>query len=173
MTTKQLQEKYGLSRSSIQRVKPAQGESDLEARASEFFTESKPEPPPQETKTDKFAEKFVLNMLKDEMQAISIPEIPAVKETSLITPTRDELIQKILLNADTFPAHYPFITDRTAFMNSLSEKSTGALQDLLNTMEKTRSVNNFAAQMKQVFFVGSRALVLCSACLMIQTGFAG
>ena len=72
-------------------------------------------------------------------------------------PPRDETIQRILLNADTFPAHFPFITDKNAFVQSLSEKSAHQLDDLLKMMERTRSVNNLSNQMKQVFFVTARA----------------
>jgi len=160
MTTKQLQDKYGLSRSSIQRVKGG----ELDSRASEFLSEAPPpEPTPKaEQKKSEFADNFVKTILKDD--AKQIVEIPVID-----TPKREHLIQKILLNADTFPAHFPFITDRTSFMNSLSDKSTSALDDLLTTMEKTRSVNNFAAQLKQVFFVSTRAVETLGTRIKLKT----
>lgn len=144
MTTKQLQEKYNLSRSSIQRIKLP----DLEARAEEFS------PPPQ-VKDERQAVNIVEQLVKDvnKPQAVTIPEmIPPPR-----APPRDETIQRILLNADTFPAHFPFITDKNAFVQSLSEKSANQLDDLLKMMERTRSVNNLSNQMKQVFFVTARA----------------
>lgn len=144
MTTKQLQEKYNLSRSSIQRIKLP----DLEARAEEFS------PPPQ-VKDERRAVNIVEQLVKDvqKPQAVTIPEMILPPRA----PPRDETIQRILLNADTFPAHYPFITDKNAFVQSLSEKSAHQLDDLLKMMERTRSVNNLSSQMKQVFFVTARA----------------
>lgn len=144
MTTKQLQEKYNLSRSSIQRIKLP----DLEARAEEFS------PPPQ-VKDERQAVNIVEQLVKDvqKPQAVTIPEMILPPRA----PPRDETIQRILLNADTFPAHYPFITDKNAFVQSLSEKSAHQLDDLLKMMERTRSVNNLSSQMKQVFFVTARA----------------
>ena len=144
MTTKQLQEKYNLSRSSIQRIKLP----DLEARAEEFS------PPPQ-VKDERQAVNIVEQLVKDvqKPQAVTIPEMIL----PIRAPPRDETIQRILLNADTFPAHFPFITDKNAFVQSLSEKSAHQLDDLLKMMERTRSVNNLSNQMKQVFFVTARA----------------
>ena len=144
MTTKQLQEKYNLSRSSIQRIKLP----DLEARAEEFS------PPPQ-VKDERQAVNIVEQLVKDvqKPQAVTIPEMILPPRA----PPRDETIQRILLNADTFPAHFPFITDKNACVQSLSEKSAHQLDDLLKMMERTRSVNNLSSQMKQVFFVTARA----------------
>lgn len=144
MTTKQLQEKYNLSRSSIQRIKLP----DLEARAEEFS------PPPQ-VKDERQAVNIVEQLVKEvnKPQAVTIPEMILPPRA----PPRDETIQRILLNADTFPAHFPFITDKNAFVQSLSEKSAHQLDDLLKMMERTRSVNNLSNQMKQVFFVTARA----------------
>lgn len=144
MTTKQLQEKYNLSRSSIQRIKLP----DLEARAEEFS------PPPQ-VKDERQAVSIVEQLVKEvnKPQAVTIPEMIMPPRA----PPRDETIQRILLNADTFPAHFPFITDKNAFVQSLSEKSAHQLDDLLKMMERTRSVNNLSNQMKQVFFVTARA----------------
>ena len=144
MTTKQLQEKYNLSRSSIQRIKLP----NLEARAEEFS------PPPQ-VKDERQAVNIVEQLVKDvqKPQAVTIPEMILPPRA----PPRDETIQRILLNADTFPAHFPFITDKNAFVQSLSEKSAHQLDDLLKMMERTRSVNNLSNQMKQVFFVTARA----------------
>jgi len=144
MTTKQLQEKYNLSRSSIQRIKLP----DLEARADEFS------PPPQ-VKDERQAVSIVEQLVKEvnKPQAVTIPEMIMPPQA----PPRDETIQRILLNADTFPAHFPFITDKNAFVQSLSEKSAHQLDDLLKMMERTRSVNNLSNQMKQVFFVTARA----------------
>lgn len=144
MTTKQLQEKYNLSRSSIQRIKLP----DLEARAEEFS------PPPQ-VKDERQVVNIVEQLVKDvnKPQAVTIPEMILPPRA----PPRDETIQRILLNADTFPAHFPFITDKNAFVQSLSEKSAHQLDDLLKMMERTRSVNNLSNQMKQVFFVTARA----------------
>jgi len=153
LTNKQLQDKYGVSRSTIQRIKLP----DLESRVSEFTAESRA---PDTAKQD-FAEKFVKTLQHE----VTIPTAPL----ALPQPDRQPIIQKILMNADSFPAHYSFITDRTAFVTSLSEKSALQLQDLLTTMERTRAAGNLAAQMKQVFLVGSRAAETLGARLRLKT----
>jgi len=155
MTTKQLQEKYSLSRSSIQRVKLP----DLEARAAEFE-------PPAKPKDEAQAIEIVQNIINSKPPAPAPALAPAPA-----TPAkpREEMIQRILLNADTFPAHYPFITDKTAFAQSLAEKSPEQLADLLKMMEQTRSINNMAAQMKQAFFVVSRATETLGGHLRLKT----
>ena len=157
LTNKQLQDKYGVSRSTIQRIKLP----DLESRVSEFTAESRA--PPDTAKQD-FAEKFVKTL----QQEVNVPTAP-LAPLALPQPDRQPIIQKILMNADSFPAHYPFIKDRTTFVTSLSEKSALQLQDLLTTMERTRAAGNLAAQMKQVFLVGSRAAETLGARLRLKT----
>lgn len=151
MTTKEIQQKYNVSRSTIQRIKLP----NLEARAAEFHEDAKDQAPRNETK-ENFAE-----MLVNQIQREETPIIPQID--------RQPIIQKILMNADTFPAHYPFITDKTAFAMSLNDKSSGQLQDLLNTMERTRSTNNLSAQMKQVFFVSARAAETLGSRIRLKT----
>jgi len=152
LTNKQIQDKYGVSRSTIQRIKLP----DLESRVSEFTTESKA---PDTAKQD-FADKFVKNL----QQEVRVPMAQPVLQHD-----RQPIIQKILMNADSFPAHFSFINDRTAFMTSLSEKTASQLDDLLTTMERTRAANNLAAQMKQVFLVGSRAVETLGARIRLKT----
>jgi hypothetical protein len=156
LTNKQLQDKYGVSRSTIQRIKLP----DLESRVSEFTAESRA---PDTAKQD-FADKFVKTL----QQEVTVPTT-STAPLALPQPDRQPIIQKILMNADSFPAHYSFITDRTAFVTSLSEKSALQLQDLLTTMERTRAAGNLAAQMKQVFLVGSRAAETLGARLRLKT----
>ena len=151
MSTKELQQKYNVSRSTIQRIKLP----NLEARAAEFHGDAKDQAPRNETK-ENFAE-----MLVKQIQREETPIMPQID--------RQPIIQKILMNADTFPAHYPFITDKTAFAMSLNDKSSGQLQDLLNTMERTRSTNNLSAQMKQVFFVSARAAETLGSRIRLKT----
>ena len=145
-TTKQLQEKYGLSRSTIQRIKLP----DLEARAKEF---APPAPPADEQR----AVQMVEQMVREE-----IPLAPPA-------PPSSETIQRILLNADTFPAHFPFITDKTAFVQSLADRTPHQLAELLRMMETTRATNNLSAQMKQVFFVVSRATETLGSRIRLKT----
>ena len=97
-----------------------------------------------------------------------IQEIPVATHKPQAPPP-NETIQRILLNADTFPAHYPFITDKSAFVASLSGQSPAQLANLLQTMEHTRKVNNLSAQMKQVFFVVSRATETLGARIHLKT----
>lgn len=144
-TTKQLQEKYGLSRSTIQRIKLP----DLEARAKEFA----PTPAPAD-------EQRAVHMVEQMVQ--DIPTLPPA-------PPSNETIQRILLNADTFPAHFPFITDKTAFVQSLADRNPHQLAELLRMMETTRATNNLSAQMKQVFFVVSRATETLGSRIRLKT----
>ena len=148
MSTKQLQEKYGLSRSSIQRIKPV-----LETRALEFE-------PASRTDTQQAAV-FVEKLMKQDVH-VALPPKPLDKP-------REETIQRILLNADTFPAHYPFITDKTVFIQSLTDKSASQLAELLKMMETTRSTNNLSNQMKQVFLVVSRATETLGSRIRLKT----
>ena len=153
MTTKQLQEKYSLSRSSVQRVKLP----DLEARAAEFE-------PPAKPKDEEQAINIVQSIINEPAPAPTPAPAPKPKG-----PPREDTIQRILLNADTFPAHYPFIADKSAFVASLTDKSPEQLVDLLKMMEQTRSVNNLSAQMKQVFFVFSRATETLGSRIHLKT----
>jgi len=153
MTTKQLQEKYNLSRSSVQRVKLP----DLEARVAEFE-------PPAKPKDEEQAINIVQNIIDEPAPAPAPAPAPKPKG-----PPREDTIQRILLNADTFPAHYPFIADKSAFIASLTDKSPEQLVDLLKMMEQTRSVNNLSAQMKQVFFVFSRATETLGSRIHLKT----
>ena len=155
MTTKQLQEKYNLSRSSIQRIKLP----DLESRAKEF------EPPPN-PQQEALAEKFIKELLP-------VPQLPQGPQPIPELP-RQPIIQKILMNVDSFPAHYPFITDRNAFNLSLTDKTPSQLKELLETLEQTRSVNNLSAQMKQIFFVGAKVAEVVGSKIKLKTqGFSG
>ena len=147
MTTKQLQTKYSLSRSTIQRVKLP----DLESRAAEFS-------PPPAPADEQGALNFVEQMVREERPITVLPAPPAT-----------DTIQRILLNADTFPAHYPFITDKNAFVQSLTQKSPHELAELLRMMETTRSLNNLSSQMKQVFFVTARATETLGARIRLKT----
>lgn len=153
MTTKELQQKYNVSRSTIQRIKLP----NLEERAAEFHGEAKDRAPRDQTK-ENFAEMLVKQIQREEAPILKLPQID-----------RQPIIQKILMNADTFPAHYPFITDKTSFALSLNDKSVGQLQDLLDTMERTRSTNNLSAQMKQVFFVSARAAETLGSRIRLKT----
>lgn len=153
MSTKQLQEKYSLSRSSIQRIKLP----DLDSRANEFVT------PVKGNETQ--AANFVEQIMKEEKAVVNIPMAPEIPQGR----PREETVQRILLNADTFPAHYPFITDKTAFIQSLADKSPQQLTELLKMMETTRTMNNLSNQMKQVFFVVSRATETLGSRIRLKT----
>jgi hypothetical protein len=77
-----------------------------------------------------------------------------------------DLIQRILLNAESFPEVFP----NPPSESSLAGKSWGDLDHVLKSMEHSRSVRTLSIQMKQVFFVGSRATeVLGKAMLRLKT----
>jgi hypothetical protein len=151
MSTKQLQEKYSLSRSSIQRIKLP----DLESRAEEFTAAP--------TVNQAEAVRIVDHLVK-ETQPLPQPQLQLQPQTA----PREDTIQRIILNLETFPAHFG-IQDKTAFIQGLSSKSAFELSDILKTMEYTRATNNLSAQMKQVFFLASRATETLGPRLRLKT----
>ena len=61
------------------------------------------------------------------------------------------------MNVDTFPAMFPFAADRARFMADIQGYGAVELEGLLSSMETTRATTNFAAQIKNVFYVVGRA----------------
>ena len=152
LSTKQLTEKYGYSRSTIQRIK-----QDLEARVAEFKSEA-----PQDTVKERIMEDYVKAF--DKPAQVQVPMLPQ--------RDRQPIIQKIIMNIETFPTHFPSI-EKSSFTASLSEKSPSQLDDILKTMEQTRTTNNLSAQMKQVFLVSARAAEVLGSRIRLKTqGFA-
>jgi hypothetical protein len=91
---------------------------------------------------------------------------PAVPKVEHPRGDPNELIQRILLNAQTFPDIFP----NAPTEQSLSHKSAKELDDVLKTMEHTRAVRMLSSQMKQVFFVASRATeVIGKVALRLKT----
>ena len=156
MSTKQLQEKYSLSRSSIQRIKLP----DLEARADEFS----PAPPPIDQNE---AARVVDNLVKEAQQEVHIPYVPPPLPP--LAPPKEQTIQRIIMNLETFPAHFPFVTDKGSFIKDLATHSAFELADILKTMETTRTMNNLSAQMKQVFFLTARATEALGSRIRLKT----
>jgi hypothetical protein len=145
LTNKELQAKYGVSRSTIQRIRA----SELESRAAHFLA-----PGPASTPEPTVADEAVLSRLfagiEEKPQVVQIPEMAPARD-------RSQLMSKILLNVDTFPALFPQFADRTKLMVDLGRYSVGELEGLLESVETTRATSNFSAQLKNVFFVVSRA----------------
>jgi hypothetical protein len=156
LPTKALQEKYNLSRSSVQRIKLP----DLEARAKAFIPQASPPTPLDDTAGAAFVESLFRDMAPPPAPPPPPPPPP---------PPKEPIIQRILLNADTFPAHFPFITDRTAFQASLHSMNAYELDSLLQTMERTRSTNNLSAQIKGGFFMGARAIEALGSRIRLKT----
>jgi hypothetical protein len=163
LSNKELQSKYGLSRSTIQRIQAAVKEDvqtveipNLNERATEYFTPPAVEEAPIRTQ---IPDNAVLDRL---FKGLDAPppspqlEAPQPREAEL-SPSRKELIARILLNVDTFPNLFPFAADRTKFLVELGQYSIADLTGLLENVETTRSTTNFSAQLKNVFFVVSRA----------------
>lgn len=157
MSVRAMAEKHGVNRTTI--IKYTKGVADMEARATEFVdvpTMTAPGPMPDAVAS------FFRGLDERPSRAPDLP--PPSPELPRGDP--QELVQKILLNAETFPDVFP----KAPTTSELSGKSFLELQGLLTTMEQTRAVKTLATQMKQVFFVGSRATeVLGKSLLRLRT----
>jgi len=167
MSVKEIASKYKVNRSTISKYsksEPSQSVDvpmvNLTERAREFGSE-----PVVEAGSDKTAalSSFFesLRMEDDE----PVPTAPAVRNP---TPRGNphELIQRILLNAETFPDVFP----NTPSQSQLAGKSVAELQGILMSMEHSRAVKMLSTQFKQVFLVCSRATeVLGKMTLKLRT----
>ena len=163
LSNKELQSKYGLSRSTIQRIQASAAVKEdvqtveipnLNERATEYFAPPSVEEAPIRTQIPDSA---VLDRLFKGLEAPPPPSHPVEIQQRREDPSRKELIARILLNVDTFPNLFPFAADRTKFLVELGQYSVADLAGLLENVETTRSTTNFSAQLKNVFFVVSRA----------------
>lgn len=162
LSNKELQSKYGLSRSTIQRIQAAVKEDvqtveipNLNERATEYFTPPAVEEAPIRTQIPDSA---VLDRLFKGLDAPPQQQLEAPQPRREVEgSSRKELIARILLNVDTFPNLFPFAADRTKFLVELGQYSVADLAGLLENVETTRSTTNFSAQLKNIFFVVSRA----------------
>jgi hypothetical protein len=129
----------------------------LNERATEFFAPPAVDEAPIRTQLPDSA---VLDRLFKGLDAPPPPPSPQAEvqvQRREADPSRKELIARILLNVDTFPNLFPFAADRTKFLVELGQYSVADLAGLLENVETTRSTTNFSAQLKNVFFVVSRA----------------
>lgn len=141
LSTKEIAEKHGVNTSTINRhTRP---DVDLAQRASMF--EPAPDHAPQAaTLEHPVLAKLMTNL--DEPVRAQLPELPRGDPS--------ELVQKILLNAESFPEVFP----HPPSIDSLVSKSVRELTDVLASMETSRAVRMLTVQMKQFFLVGSRAV---------------
>ncbi len=165
MSVRECAEKYGVSKSTISkyhnlpREEAQEIEIDMEARAVEIQTEA-----PMGR---------VANIPKQENRILETFFKTLPTETPVEPPKADvprgnpqELIQRIMLNAETFPEVFPSAPSET----SLANKSVAELQGVLASMEHSRAVRTLSVQLKQVFLVASRATeVLGKAALKLKT----
>jgi len=161
MSVKDCCAKYNVNKSTIAKygkddiqsvVIPTADLPDLEARARELDTEplKKVEEQPKERR---LVEAFVRKAVEEEKQ-----EVPRGDPK--------ELVQRILLNAESFPEVFPHPPSQA----SLASKNFKELDELLKSMEHSRAVRTLSVQMKQVFLVSARATeVLGKAVLRLKT----
>ena len=125
---------------------------DLTAKAEALFPDPGGPPPLAAADPDKVLTTFMKSL---DLDAPPKPKPQPVSRPPPPTPKRNpqEIIQRILLNAETFPELFP----STPALEQLSKKSYADLEALLSTMEHTRTIASVSAQMKNVFFVTSRA----------------
>ena len=151
VSTKEIALKFGVHPSTILKQLKPRAQSvkvpvapDLEERAG-FLDPDVRRDPPRLIPNDQVLDKIFAGLA---------PE-PAPVPASLPIPSGDpdELVQKILLNADSFPEMFP----NTPSVASLATKSARELADVLQSMETSRAVRMLTVQLKQVFLVGSRA----------------
>ena len=69
-----------------------------------------------------------------------------------MSPNKNDLIQKILLNAESFPEMFPEFS-----LDSLATKSVKELVELLESMTHARTIRSLSLQFKQMFLVSVRA----------------
>ena len=173
-TSRDLAQKYGLHRSTISRIKEDAEPTEsvtlptIDDRLNEFYppAQSTAEAPRLPTaEQDAVLESFFAGLDKQ------TKKVHQPLEISMPPPINTaETIQKILLNADTFPTLFPFATEKD-FASSLSSKSPRELQNILTQMEHTRTISSLSMQMKQMFFVTTRATeVLTQQLLRMKTG---
>jgi hypothetical protein len=156
MSVKEMAKKHGVNRTTI--IKYTKGVNDMEARATEFVNVPTIDPAPMPNVVANFFREL------DEPRG-RVPDLPP-PSPELPRGDPQELIQKIVMNAETFPEVFP----NPPTMTELAGKSFGELRGLLTSMEQTRAVKLLATQMKQVFFVGSRATeVLGKSLLRLKT----
>jgi hypothetical protein len=107
---------------------------------------------PIQTKESPRASRVIQNFFKDMKEPE--PEVkPIVKEVNPIASVnKNDLIQKIILNAESFPEMFPDMT-----IDSLSSKSVRELDELLQSMTHSRTIRSLSLQFKQMFLVSARA----------------
>ena len=158
VSTKDIASKFGVHPSTILKsLKPPKDDTqsvtvpvapDLEERA-EFLDPPRPEArrnPPRQ----------VPDEVLDKIFAGLVPAAePTPEPQRSVAPSGDpdELVQKILLNAESFPEMFP----NTPSIDALATKSPRELAEVLQSMETSRAVRMLTVQLKQVFLVGTRA----------------
>ena len=173
MSVKEVSAKYGVNKSTIAKYARAAEEVqsvevpttlDLEVDLDERAKMLDSEPPPMKkaaavpAKTSKAVEAFMKSALAEAPAPAPAVELPRGDPK--------ELVQRILLNAETFPEVFP----NPPTQSSLAGKSWKELDEVLKSMEHSRAVRMLSVQMKQVFFVASRATeVLGKAALKLKT----
>jgi hypothetical protein len=155
ISTKEIALKFGVHPSTIlKQLKPRAEEiqsvtvpvaPDLEERAGFLDPEVRREPP-QPIPNDQVLDKIFAGLAPE--------PVPVPVPAPIASGDPDELVQKILLNAESFPEMFP----NTPSVASLATKSVRELADVLQSMETSRAVRMLTVQLKQVFLVGSRAI---------------
>jgi hypothetical protein len=149
MSVKDVAAKYGINKSTISKygkvqsvVVPTTDDVDLAERAKILFREAPIDEAPK-PKDQRAIASFMAKVQEDE-----VPAPPKVVQRG----DPEELIQKILLNAEAHPEVFSGTTVET-----LAGRSAEELAAVLRTMEMSKAVRMLTVQMKQVFFVASRA----------------
>jgi len=153
ISTKEIALKFGVHPSTILKTRAETVQSvevpmvDLDERAR-FLDAARPEaakPRPEVKIDDRVLDKLFSGLAAQPEVVAPVAVIPSGDP--------DELVQKILLNAESFPDMFP----NTPSVASLATKSARELADVLQSMETSRAVRMLTVQLKQVFLVGSRA----------------
>lgn len=185
----QLIEKYGISRATVHRVlgesRPLAVETKQEvsmptpddySEFAEVITGKASREPerkveqPEDPLFSKATERLADNLFAE-------PELPPVLERKPKQESvredpleRNAVTQRIVLNLENFAPMFAFVHDKAQFIKSLHSRSVSDLKGILATMEQTRTTINLANQLKQSFFMVSKATeVLGSRYLSLKT----
>ena len=161
VSTKDIAAKFGIHPSTVLKAAkdvpkiklPTTEDVDLGERAGFLDPTPAPVPRPPEPKTPPFPDHPALDKFFAGLEGPA-PQAPVPRPApELPRGDPDELVQKILLNAESFPELFP----NPPSIDSLASKSVNQLAEVLQSMETSRAVRMLTVQLKQVFLVGSRA----------------
>ena len=134
--------------------------NDTPAEKEELFPKKESKKTVMEENAMEKATDALFGDSEGEEEEEDLPVVKKSKTVRLPAPPKanddDEryvLTQRIILNVDNFLPLYNFIKDKDEYIRSLPKKSVAELDNILKTLENTRTVINLTNQFKGVFSV--------------------